>query len=300
MIFIITVVFLPVFSSLLLGCYGSGNISGSSTVTSIVTEKNNEPLQSEKETGSEDNVQDDTDSPGESVKNDKEDMEIEIDQENIEADLVKQLKKFINAINTDSEYSFFDSYTQKMLKSESEYLKGGNDLYKLLKNNYKSLKNPMIEKIRLHKNRAAAYVIFDKTIDKSINSVSNFQFIYENNSWKLDFYYKQYFIITPISPVPETMLSYPEDPEISIKFRVESFFPISEIIVRMNKKKLEPKLTGDKYDKFGYITVPFPQEEVPYIYDLVLGKNDTVVSVTDVFGEEAEYSWVFYVESIST
>ena len=302
LLFVILVFMSLIIISSMTCCSESDKISNLESETAEQLEQNKELPQVEESIASTEGETDDTEQQQENIEADNEDINTQIDQKDLENDLLRQLQDFIKAINMDTEYSFFDSYTKKMLGSELEYLKDENDTYVYLRDNYSNLSNIKIEKIRLFKNRASANIVCERIANntKNKNLNLNFQFIYEQGVWKIDFYYNPSITVTPINPLPEVMLSYPNDREILIRYRVESFFPISEIVLRLNKKKLEPTYTGDNFTKYSYITIPFPQEEVPYIYDLVLVKNDIVVFVTDVFGESIQYDWIFYVESIAT
>ena len=110
-------------------CSESDKISNLESETAEQLEQNKELPQVEESIASTEGETDDTEQQQENIEADNEDINTQIDQKDLENDLLRQLQDFIKAINMDTEYSFFDSYTKKMLGSEPEYIKGENDTY---------------------------------------------------------------------------------------------------------------------------------------------------------------------------
>lgn len=111
-----------------------------------------------------------------------------------------------------------------MVGSESDYKSGTNsDIYYIIKESHPNWENVRREKLYLYKDRAIIKIIGDRTAEgvRSEDEFVEFQFIRENGSWKIDFYYPSNIEIIPVSPELEKAIAYEDN--IEVEFEVISF-----------------------------------------------------------------------------
>ncbi len=123
---------------------------------------------------------------------DAEDLVIEQDTKgSVDEDkLMDALIIFFDAVKQDNEYEYFSSETIDIVGSEEEYKNGDkSDFYFIIKESHSSWENIEFEDITIVDSTATVEIIGDRMAEgmKYENEKVVFDFVNENDEWKIDF-----------------------------------------------------------------------------------------------------------------
>jgi len=227
------------------------------------------------------------DEPAEDTASPGEDRGEEIKQE-----LFIVLNNFLQAVKENKEYAFFDSYTVDMTGSEEEYKNGtASDIFYIIKESHSGWENITAESVTFDGNRALLIIRGDRTVEgmEYKDEQIRFNFINENEIWKIDFYYPSDILIIAVNPEPGSIINSGEITGLTISADIGSFFTISDISLHLNSTKLNPEICiRDQYESSVSIEIP--------VESLTGGLNKVSCYAANSAWDNSNYSWDFTVE----
>ena len=202
----------------------------------------------------------------------------------LEEEVFNVFLDYLKAAKNDTEYNYFSTQTKENVGSESEYLSGAKtDIYYIVKEAHLTLEDIQLKSVVYHQNRALLMITADRVVEgmEYKDEEISWKFITEDD-WKIDFYYPLGILVMLNSPDIFESNFLNEHDQLQIEAKIRSFFPITEIALRINGEEITPEISEiDDFEKevFAYVSSGY----------LISGLNDIEIRVRNIIGEEEFY-----------